>query len=113
MCRPDQRMGAFSSSVRLQIEQREGRFERQGNQHGKIELYAHATLGSMDVTMWQNNEHNERFITATLSGDRSIRRGGIKAGCIVQALARRLPRCPSPQASFSFAPVCPGPLRPS
>lgn len=56
-----------------QIEQREGRIERQGNQHEEIELYAYATLGSMDATMWQNNERKARFIAAALSGDRSIR----------------------------------------
>lgn len=56
-----------------QIEQREGRIERQGNQHDEIEIYAYATLGSMDATMWQNNERKARFIAAALSGDRSIR----------------------------------------
>jgi N12 class adenine-specific DNA methylase len=56
-----------------QIEQREGRIERQGNQHDEIEIHAYATLGSMDATMWQNNERKARFIAAALSGDRSIR----------------------------------------
>jgi N12 class adenine-specific DNA methylase/adenine-specific DNA methylase len=57
-----------------QIEQREGRIERQGNQHAEIDIYAYATLGSMDATMWQNNERKARFIEAALSGDRTIRR---------------------------------------
>ena len=57
-----------------QIEQREGRIERQGNQHPEIEIFAYATLGSMDATMWQNNERKARFIEAALSGDRIIRR---------------------------------------
>ena len=48
------------------IEQREGRIERQGNQNSEIELYAYATLGSMDATMWQNNERKARFIAAAL-----------------------------------------------
>jgi hypothetical protein len=56
-----------------QIEQREGRIERQGNQHDEIEICAYATLGSMDATMWQNNERKARFIAAALSGDRSVR----------------------------------------
>ena len=56
-----------------QIEQREGRIDRQGNQNGEIEIYAYATLGSMDATMWQTNERKARFIAAALSGDRSIR----------------------------------------
>ncbi|MFC3726197.1 helicase-related protein [Neoaquamicrobium sediminum] len=57
-----------------QIEQREGRIVRQGNQHEEIGLYAYATLGSLDATMWQNNERKARFIAAALSGDTSIRR---------------------------------------
>jgi hypothetical protein len=57
-----------------QIEQRAGRIERQGNQHDEIDINAYATLGSMDATMWQNNERNARFIDAALSGDRTIRR---------------------------------------
>jgi Helicase conserved C-terminal domain len=57
-----------------QIEQREGRIERQGNQHDEIDIFACATLGSMDATMWQNNERKARFIEAALSGDRTIRR---------------------------------------
>ena len=57
-----------------QIEQREGRIERQGNQHDEIDIYAYATLGSMDAPMWQNNERKARFIAAALSGDASVRR---------------------------------------
>ena len=55
------------------IEQREGRIERQGNQNDEVDIYAYATLGSMDATMWQNNERKARFIAAALSGDRTIR----------------------------------------
>lgn len=57
-----------------QIEQREGRIVRQGNQHEEVELFAYATEGSLDATMWQNNERKARFIAAALSGDTSIRR---------------------------------------
>ena len=57
-----------------QIEQREGRIVRQGNQHDEVGLYAYATLGSLDATMWQNNERKARFIGAALSGDTSVRR---------------------------------------
>lgn len=57
-----------------QIEQREGRIVRQGNQHDEVEIYAYATQGSLDATMWQNNERKARFIAAALSGDTSIRR---------------------------------------
>jgi hypothetical protein len=55
------------------IGQREGRIERQGNQNEEIEIYAYATLGSVDATMWQTLERKQRFIDAALSGDASIR----------------------------------------
>jgi N12 class adenine-specific DNA methylase/adenine-specific DNA methylase len=57
-----------------QIEQREGRIIRQGNQHDEVDVFAYATLGSLDATMWQNNERKARFIAAALSGDISVRR---------------------------------------
>ena len=56
------------------IEQREGRIDRQGNQNEWIEIYAYATLGSVDATSWQLLERKARFIAAALAGDRSIRR---------------------------------------
>ncbi|MCW2286321.1 N12 class adenine-specific DNA methylase/adenine-specific DNA methylase [Rhodoblastus acidophilus] len=57
-----------------QVEQREGRIERQGNQNEEIELYAYATKGSVDATGWQTLERKARFIEMAMSGDRSIRR---------------------------------------
>lgn len=57
-----------------QIEQRDGRIERQGNQHDEIDIFSYATEGSMDAQMWQNNERKARFIAAALSGDTSVRR---------------------------------------
>ncbi|QAY80482.1 helicase-related protein [Sphingosinicella sp. BN140058] len=56
------------------IEQREGRIERQGNQHDEIEIYAYALRGSIDATSWQMLERKARFIALAMSGDRSIRR---------------------------------------
>ena len=57
-----------------QIEQREGRIVSQGNQHEEVDIFAYATEGSLDASMWQNNERKARFIAAALSGDTSIRR---------------------------------------
>jgi prefoldin subunit 5 len=57
-----------------QIEQREGRIVRQGNQHDEVDIFAYATQGSLDASMWQNNERKARFIAAALSGDTSVRR---------------------------------------
>ncbi|HQS45135.1 MAG: lactate dehydrogenase [Rhizobiales bacterium 24-66-13] len=57
-----------------QIEQREGRIVRQGNQYDVVDIIAYATEGSLDAQMWQQNERKARFIAAALSGDTSIRR---------------------------------------
>jgi N12 class adenine-specific DNA methylase/adenine-specific DNA methylase len=57
-----------------QIEQREGRIERQGNENEEIDLFAYATTGSVDATGWQLLERKARFIDMAMRGDRSIRR---------------------------------------
>ncbi len=57
-----------------QIEQREGRIERQGNECDEIEIYAYATKRSVDATGWQILERKARFIDAAMAGDRSVRR---------------------------------------
>ncbi len=64
----------MSHGLPSQIEQREGRIVRQGNQHEEVDIFAYATEGSLDASMWQNNERKARFIAAALSGDTSIRR---------------------------------------
>lgn len=56
------------------IEQREGRIERQGNQNEEIEIYAYALSGSVDANSWGLLERKSRFLTVAMSGDRSIRR---------------------------------------
>ncbi|RWB69737.1 N-6 DNA methylase [Mesorhizobium sp.] len=81
-----------------QIEQREGRILRQGNQHDAVDIFAYATEGSMDAQMWQNNERKARFIAAALSGDTSIRRledlgeGQANQFAIAKAIASGDPR---------------------
>ena len=73
-----------------EIEQREGRIERQGNAHDEIGIHAYATLGSMDAPMWQANERKARFIELALSGDSSVRRledAGNQAGQFALAKA--------------------------
>lgn len=80
------------------IEQREGRIERQGNQNEEIDILAYATEGSMDATMWQTNERKARFIEAALSGDRSVRRledvgeGSVNQFAMAKAIASGDPR---------------------
>ncbi|MDF2389440.1 hypothetical protein JMG10_48995, partial [Nostoc ellipsosporum NOK] len=81
-----------------QIEQREGRILRQGNQHDVVDIFAYATEGSMDAQMWQNNERKARFIAAALSGDTSVRRledlgeGQANQFAIAKAMASGDPR---------------------
>jgi hypothetical protein len=81
-----------------QIEQREGRILRQGNQHDVVDIFAYATEGSMDAQMWQNNERKARFIAAALSGDTSVRRlddlgeGQANQFAIAKAIASGDPR---------------------
>jgi N12 class adenine-specific DNA methylase len=57
-----------------EVEQREGRIERQGNENEEIGIYCYATPGSMDAAMWQTLERKSRFIGMAMSGDRSVRR---------------------------------------
>lgn len=55
------------------IEQREGRIVRQFNQNEEVRIYAYATQGSLDATMWQTNQRKASFIEAAMRGDTSIR----------------------------------------
>ena len=50
------------------LEQREGRIIRQGNQNPSVEILAYATEGSFDVYMWQLVERKQRFIAQVRAG---------------------------------------------
>ncbi|MDX9893911.1 MAG: PLxRFG domain-containing protein [Desulfofustis sp.] len=50
------------------IEQREGRIVRQGNENDKVNLFIYVTRGSYDETMWQFIESKQRFIDQFLAG---------------------------------------------
>ena len=54
-----------------QIEQREGRIERQGNENDEIELYAYATRAAWTPPAGRTSERKARFIGAAMSGDRT------------------------------------------
>jgi N12 class adenine-specific DNA methylase len=56
------------------LEQREGRAIRQGNQNAEVGIYAYATKGSFDVFMWQTVERKQRFIGQLKSGDTAMAR---------------------------------------
>jgi N12 class adenine-specific DNA methylase len=56
------------------IEQREGRILRQGNQNEYVKIFRYVTEGSFDAYMWQTLETKCRFIAQVMTGDASVRR---------------------------------------
>jgi N12 class adenine-specific DNA methylase len=56
------------------IEQREGRILRQGNQNEYVKIFRYVTEGSFDAYMWQTLETKCRFITQVMIGDATMRR---------------------------------------
>jgi N12 class adenine-specific DNA methylase len=50
------------------VEQREGRIERQGNLNASVRVYRYVTEGSFDGYMWQTLETKAKFIAQIMSG---------------------------------------------
>jgi N12 class adenine-specific DNA methylase len=57
-----------------EVEQREGRILRQGNQNHEVAIYRYVTEGSFDAYMWQALETKARFISQVMTGDNALRR---------------------------------------
>lgn len=55
------------------LEQREGRIVRQGNQNKLVWIYRYVTEKSFDAYVWQTLENKARFIAQIMRGDTSIR----------------------------------------
>ena len=55
------------------VEQREGRILRQGNECGEVEIFRYVTEGSFDSYSWQTLETKARFIAQVMKGDQGIR----------------------------------------
>ena len=55
------------------VEQREGRILRQGNECDEVEIIRYVTEGSFDSYSWQTCETKARFITQVMSGDKGLR----------------------------------------
>jgi N12 class adenine-specific DNA methylase/SAM-dependent methyltransferase len=55
------------------VEQREGRILRQGNQNKSVQIYRYVTEGSFDAYMWQTLETKARFIHQVMTGDSHVR----------------------------------------
>ena len=55
------------------IEQREGRILRQGNENKQVQIFRYVTEGSFDAYMWQTLETKARFIQQVMRGETSVR----------------------------------------
>jgi N12 class adenine-specific DNA methylase len=57
-----------------EVEQRDGRILRQGNENSEVAVYRYVTEGSFDAYMWQALETKARFISQVITGDNAARR---------------------------------------
>jgi N12 class adenine-specific DNA methylase len=57
-----------------EVEQREGRILRQGNENPEVAIYRYVTEGSFDAYMWQALETKARFIAQVMTGQSAVRR---------------------------------------
>src|SRR5207253_5132670 len=57
-----------------EVEQRDGRILRQGNQNEEVAIYRYVTEGSFDAYMWQALETKARFISQVMDGTNATRR---------------------------------------
>lgn len=55
------------------VEQREGRLLRQGNQYHEVCIFNYVTKGSFDGFIWQTLENKARFISQIMSGEVTAR----------------------------------------
>ncbi len=56
-----------------EVEQRDGRILRQGNENEEVSIYRYVTEGSFDAYMWQALETKARFIAQVIGGDNTVR----------------------------------------
>ncbi len=57
-----------------EVEQRDGRILRQGNENKEVSIHRYVTEGSFDAYMWQALETKARFISQVMTGDNAARR---------------------------------------
>lgn len=57
-----------------EVEQREGRILRQGNENEEVSIHRYVTEGSFDAYMWQALETKARFIGQVITGENAARR---------------------------------------
>jgi hypothetical protein len=57
-----------------EVEQRDGRILRQGNDNPEVAIYRYVTEGSFDSFLWQALETKARFISQVMAGQNGLRR---------------------------------------
>src|SRR5438034_4975406 len=57
-----------------EVEQREGRILRQGNDNEEVSIHRYVTEQSFDAYMWQALETKARFISQVMTGSNALRR---------------------------------------
>jgi N12 class adenine-specific DNA methylase len=68
------------------IEQREGRILRQGNDNPEIQIHRYVTEGSFDAYMWQCLETKARFINQIMNGSVTVRQAeDLEGGALTYA----------------------------
>ena len=68
------------------IEQREGRILRQGNENPSIQIHRYVTEGSFDAYMWQCLETKARFINQVMNGSVTVRQAeDLEGGALTYA----------------------------
>lgn len=58
----------------MDVEQREGRILRQGNENPEVSVFSYITEGSFDAYMWQLIASKAKIVDQTLNGDLTVRR---------------------------------------
>jgi hypothetical protein len=56
-----------------EVEQREGRILRQGNENPEVAIFRYVTEGSFDAYMWQALETKAKFIAQVMTGENALR----------------------------------------
>jgi hypothetical protein len=68
------------------IEQREGRILRQGNENPCVHIHRYVTEGSFDAYMWQCLENKARFINQIMNGSVTVRQAeDLEGGALTYA----------------------------
>ena len=68
------------------IEQREGRILRQGNENASVHIHRYVTEGSFDAYMWQCLETKARFINQVMNGSVTVRQAeDLEGGALTYA----------------------------